>query len=58
MPVRNPEALADAIEKLINNPELRQQMGTAGRKLAEREFAIGKIVQQHLDIYKNMGAAS
>ena len=26
-------------------------MGKAGRKLAEREFGIEKIVQGHLDIY-------
>ncbi|WP_439888863.1 glycosyltransferase family 4 protein [Pseudomonas sp. MBLB4123] len=58
VPVRNSEALADAIESLIDNPELRQRMGTAGRKLAEREFSIGKIVQQHLDIYKKMGTTT
>ena len=31
-------ALADAIERLINDPGLRQQMGRAGRRLFEERF--------------------
>jgi glycosyltransferase involved in cell wall biosynthesis len=54
VPVKDAEALADAIQHLIENPQLRQQMGKAGRELAEREFAIEKIVQQHLSIYKKL----
>lgn len=55
VPVSDAIALADAIQRLIESPELRQRMGMAGRALAEREFAIEKIVQQHLDIYKKLG---
>lgn len=51
VPVRDPLALADAIQRLIDDPTLRQQMGRAGRELAEREFAIEKVVRRHLDIY-------
>lgn len=51
VPVRNHRALADAIQTLVEDAELRQRLGKAGRELAEREFAIEKIVQQHLDIY-------
>lgn len=51
VPVRDVDALADAIQKLIADPELRQRMGRAGRKLAEREFDIEGIVRQHLSIY-------
>ena len=29
-------------------------MGKAGRKLAENEFLIEKIVQNHLDIYNEL----
>jgi len=54
VPVRDPVALADAIQWLIDNPELRQQMGRAGRELAESEFAIEKIVLRHLDIYREL----
>ena len=52
VPVKNSNALADAIEKLIKNSNLRVGMGIAGRRLAEREFAIEKVVEQHLSIYQ------
>jgi glycosyltransferase involved in cell wall biosynthesis len=54
VPVCDPVALADALQRLIENPELRQSMGRAGRQLAEREFAIEKIVDAHLNIYKQL----
>jgi glycosyltransferase involved in cell wall biosynthesis len=54
VPVRDSVALADAIQTLIENPGLRQQMGQSGRELAEQEFAIEKIVAQHLQIYQDL----
>jgi glycosyltransferase involved in cell wall biosynthesis len=56
VPVRNPPALANAIEKLLKNPELCQRMGIAGRQLAEKSFNIDHVVSEHLDIYKNLMA--
>lgn len=58
VPVRNAVALADSLEELIQNAEVRQRMGIAGRALAERAFDIKKIVQQHLDIYSKLERAS
>jgi glycosyltransferase involved in cell wall biosynthesis len=54
VPVKNGEALADALQRLIESPALRQSMGAAGRVLAEREFAIKKIVDAHLSIYQEL----
>lgn len=54
VPVRNAEALADAIQNLIENPEKRKTMGQAGRELAECEFAIEKVVGAHLKIYQEL----
>lgn len=54
VPIKDPVALADAIQRLIENPDLRRQMGKAGRALAEEYFAIEKIVEQHLDIYQEL----
>ncbi|OOC08868.1 glycosyltransferase, partial [Thioalkalivibrio halophilus] len=51
VPVRDAQALADALQALVEDPERRQAMGRAGRALAEREFAIGKVVDAHLEIY-------
>ena len=52
VPAKDVNELAKAIEKLVTDSELRVQMGVAGRQLAEREFAIEKVVKQHLSIYQ------
>jgi glycosyltransferase involved in cell wall biosynthesis len=54
VPVQNPKKLAGAIEMLIKDPDRRLRMGTAGRRLAEEDFAIEKIVAQYLSIYKKL----
>ncbi len=54
VPVKNPQKLADALQWLIEHPKERIHMGQAGRKLAEKEFAIKNIVQKHLDIYQDL----
>lgn len=54
VPVKDPIALADALQKLVENPELRRRMGKAGRALAEKEFSIENIVGQHLAIYREL----
>ena len=51
---RDTESLAQAVEKLILDEALRQQMGKAGRNLAEREFGIEKVVANHLSIYQEL----
>lgn len=48
--VKDAESLAESIEKLILNPNLRGKMGKSGRALAEKEFAIEKIVEKHLEV--------
>ncbi len=54
VPVRDAVALADAIQSLLEDPIRRRQMGAAGRALAEREFAIEKVVDAHLSIYREL----
>jgi glycosyltransferase involved in cell wall biosynthesis len=54
VPAKNPVALADAIQALIESPERRAQMGKAGRELAEHAFAIENIVEQHMTIYQEL----
>ncbi|MDD2267531.1 glycosyltransferase family 4 protein [Sulfuricurvum sp.] len=51
VPPHNINALANAIEKLISNPDLRSQMGQAGREKALKEFDIATIVDKHLEVY-------
>lgn len=54
VPARNAEALAAAIRRLIENPALRASFGQAGRQLAEREFGIEKVVNEHLAVYRRI----
>lgn len=51
--VKNSESLAEQIEKLILDTELRNSMGKAGRLLAEREFDIRQVIQKHFKIYED-----
>jgi len=51
---RNSVALAEAIETLLSDTQLRQEMGRAGRVLAEREFSIETVISAHLDIYHEL----
>lgn len=54
IPPRNALALADAVETMLNNHELRLKMGSAGRSFAEREFDINHVVTVHISIYENL----
>lgn len=44
--------LADKLQMLIENPELRARMGKAARLFAEAQFDIHVIASQHLTIYE------
>lgn len=54
VPAKDSKALADAIEVLVTNKDLRLRMGIAGRKLAEEEFDVQSVVAKHLDIYQEL----
>tara|TARA_B110000003_G_scaffold266221_1_gene292910 strand:+ start:854 stop:3136 length:2283 start_codon:yes stop_codon:yes gene_type:complete len=54
VPMKNAKALADAIDYLSRKHDLRKRMGAAGRVLAEKDFAIEKIVADHIKIYQNL----
>lgn len=53
VPPGNPQAIADAIERIISQPDLGRKMGEAGRKKIQRDFNIktevGKIEQIFID---------
>ena len=54
VPVRNSIALADALELLISQPEMRYHMGLAGRAMAEKRFDIDQVVERHMSIYEEL----
>lgn len=43
--------LADALKRLIENPELRHEMGERSRQIAAREFSQQKVIKETLKLY-------
>lgn len=54
VPPRDPVALADALEKLIGDQDLRRRFGVRSRALAEAEFGTEKVNEATLMLYREM----
>lgn len=54
IPIKDSDALAMALKKLIDNPELRQTMGKNAREFAVKRFDIKDVVKVHMDVYDNI----
>ncbi len=52
--MRATAALAMALRKLIEDPELRRRMGKKGRELAVAEFSVETVVNETLAIYREL----
>lgn len=48
------QALSDAINKLIENPLLRSQMGRKARRRVEEKFTSDSLLDAHLRLYHNL----
>jgi glycosyltransferase involved in cell wall biosynthesis len=57
VPVRTAAPLADAIERLARDPELRRRFGRRGRQMVEESFTESAVVAQTLTLYRNLIAA-
>lgn len=51
VPPNDPSALANALGRLLGDPALRAQMGAAGRKRFEEQFAFADMYRRLLDVY-------
>ena len=51
VPAKDAHALADAIEALLRDPELRRAMGVASRALAEERFDERALIARTLELY-------
>ena len=49
---RDDRALADAVSRLLENPELARQMGAAGLRKLEREWSPATVAEQTLRVYE------
>ena len=54
VPPHDSKALAEAIKKLIKNPELRTIMGVLGRQIVEAEFSEEIVVRQTMAVYEKI----
>ncbi len=51
-PPCNPDALAQAIARLLRNPDLRRKMGQAGQERVEQHFSIKETVRRTETLYE------
>ncbi|HHL34682.1 MAG TPA: glycosyltransferase family 1 protein [Desulfobulbaceae bacterium] len=54
VPIRDANAVAAALKKLLASSKLRQTMGMHGRELVEREFTLEKVNLQTLALYEKL----
>lgn len=52
VPPEDVAALADAIMILVDDEQLRQRMGAAGKERMQKEFSIATMARQHVDVYE------
>lgn len=51
---KNVPDLVSAIQKLINNPDLRKKMSEKGRKLAMEYFSSDKVISDTISVYQDL----
>ena len=51
VPPANPEALAAALTRLLNDPDIRRRMGQAGRRRVEAQFSWASIAERTERVY-------
>ena len=54
VPMRDVEALADAMRRLADDPALRDRLGAAGRARVRERFTVGAMTESHLDLYRKV----
>ena len=54
VPAANPEAMADALQRYIEDLGLLHQHGSQGRQRIEREFNLAHMVQRYLSVYDDV----
>ncbi len=58
VPPKDAEALADAINKLLDNEALRQKFGQMARERVRNKFSVESMVAQTMDLYASVMASS
>jgi glycosyltransferase involved in cell wall biosynthesis len=50
----NPEKLAEKLEMLLNDPQLCENTGKAGKERVQNSFSIGKMIDRYVILYNNI----
>jgi glycosyltransferase involved in cell wall biosynthesis len=54
VPVRDAGALAEAIERLYRNPDLRQRLGKAARERIATDFHVEQTIRKTIELYESI----
>jgi glycosyltransferase involved in cell wall biosynthesis len=54
VPPRNPAALAEAINRILNSPELAAKFAAGGRKLIEEKFSAARMAAEYERLYLSL----
>ena len=52
VPPNDPQALADAIANLLDNPSLREELGRRGRAAVEKLYSADRMAEATLTVYE------
>ncbi|WP_338827363.1 glycosyltransferase family 4 protein [Neomoorella thermoacetica] len=52
VPLKDVDALTDAIKNMINNPEMRNMMGIKARRKIEKQFKWEHISKKYIELYR------
>jgi rhamnosyl/mannosyltransferase len=58
IPPADPDALADVLTRLLDDPALRARLGAAGRARVAGELSAGTMARRTLDLYRAVASAS
>ena len=58
IPPRDPKAMADAIQQLVNDADLRARMGEAGKAYISANYTVERSVEEMKALYKTLLTAS
>ena len=58
VPPRDPQALAAAVRRLLEDSELARRLGANARRRAVQEFSIEAVARAHVDLYQTLLAGA
>jgi L-malate glycosyltransferase len=54
VPPKDAASFADAVVRVLGDPQLARQFGQEGRKIVERDFALETVAERYADLYRHV----